>query len=136
MAHVRYILSNIFLCISLSRIVTRCLEKISWKHLWFHKEFNPIMFYFSRCKFDTKEITVSPSSSFASNPSVKCRAGGPWHALGGNLLPPPHPQKEEFGRDRKNLLLNTKCPFQIFRPSAGTEMPSLCIATYRTENCY
>ena len=35
-----------FLCISLSRIATRCLEKISWKHLWFHKEFDQIMFYF------------------------------------------------------------------------------------------
>ena len=32
--------------ISLSKVATRCLEKISWKQLWFHKEFDPIMFYF------------------------------------------------------------------------------------------
>ena len=100
-----------------------------------HKEFDfivSISYFFSRCKFDTKEITVSPSPSFTSNPSVKCKAGGPWHARGAQC-PPPIKNLEET---EENLLLITKCPLQIFRPSAGTEMPSFCIATYRTENCY
>ena len=101
----KYFFFSILVCPRLQQDV---LKKSRENTCDFIKNLTQLCFIFSRCKFDTKEITVSPSSSFASNPSVKCRAGG--------ALACPLPKKE-FGRDRRKTTINYQVPppnFQTF----------------------